>query len=229
MGIIKIKDALAPHNVDILFLKENQCSQFKLNEENYDVSLNFNANKDMLVFRIEDLKEKILGNKRKGGKDNDLTIIDGNVYQIEVKYSNKALKRQKHNKQFKGGESWIKSVLHLIDSKNHCNIQLVYNILVCIRYYSKTQSTLREKKTLLRGMSRKNSERYEKNKDGHYLKVNFSINNKNDITLEMNNIIKKAISENEYHDLDFNDIEQTEQYKDLAESLRPGFENGVSQ
>ncbi|MFD1550049.1 hypothetical protein [Levilactobacillus fuyuanensis] len=88
-----------------------------IHEEEYAFSLVFRVKDNFgVVFRLEDIKEQakyLNGGSRARGKDNDCTIIDDAIFQIEVK-NNKKIGHTHANQQFRGGELWLRHLLRLV-------------------------------------------------------------------------------------------------------------------
>lgn len=114
-------------------------------DEKYKVRVSYRPKcPGAILFRIEDYKEAsgILGDKRKGPKDNDLTVLGDEIYQLEIKKIKRA-KDASINQQFKDGRTWIKHILWVSNPKYRFSLSRVYNICINIRDYSNTRSRSR--------------------------------------------------------------------------------------
>ncbi|MFD1454926.1 hypothetical protein ACFQ44_04395 [Levilactobacillus lanxiensis] len=89
----------------------------RIDEENYAFDLVFHVKSDHAVsFRIEDFKNQagyLRSGKRGAGKDNDCTIIDDAIFQIEVKRAKKMGHTHAHE-QLEAGKRWLHHVLWLV-------------------------------------------------------------------------------------------------------------------
>lgn len=109
----------------------------EINEENYQFKLEFRVKSAHAVaFRLEDVKAQakyLNGGKRAAGKDNDCTIIDNGIFQIEVKET-KRMGNTKASKQLIGGERWLKHLLYLVASEDETlktqDPQQIYNLII---------------------------------------------------------------------------------------------------
>lgn len=102
---------------------------------NYHVTLTCQTTNDCAVmFRIEDFKEQTnyLKNGKRGPiKDNDVSLIDDNIYQIEIKRSNN-LGGHKVTPQFEGGKIWLQHILRLSSPEHFGETNKIYNICLII-------------------------------------------------------------------------------------------------
>jgi hypothetical protein len=123
MGILPVNESYAKafeRAIDPdVFRLETRRKRMKqpIDEENYAFDLVFYVKSDHAVsFRIEDFKNQAgylrLG-KRGAGKDNDCTIIDDAIFQIEVKRAKKMGHTHAHQ-QLEAGERWLHHVLWLV-------------------------------------------------------------------------------------------------------------------
>jgi len=94
----------------------------EINEEDYHLELRYAVQKEYGVsFRLEDFKEAaryLKGGKRAAGTDNDCTMIDGAIFQIEIKKV-QSMAHHPVEKQFAGGKRWLNHVFSLVVAKNH--------------------------------------------------------------------------------------------------------------
>lgn len=98
----------------------NETNHIRIKESNYELRLKFSSRSGgTIVFRPENLKATagyLQGGMRGAGKDNDLTIFDDNIFELEVKRS---VEEGKHQvaRQFIGGMFWTNHLLSLIKTK----------------------------------------------------------------------------------------------------------------
>lgn len=115
------------------------CKKFEtlyldVKEKDYNIRFTYNPMDDYaLGFRIENFKQFYLGSKNNGPKDNDLTVIDDNIYQIELK-DIKNNKGQNVPQQLSSGFNWVKhNILWIADPEEYCGLKRVYNICIDLR------------------------------------------------------------------------------------------------
>ena len=103
------------------------------------------------MFRIEDYKNAsgVLCNKRKGPKDNDLTILSDDIYQLEIKDIKKA-KAANIPQQFKDGWVWVNHIIWVSDPKNQLSLKRIYNIYLKIKNYDNVRSRSRNNNLVIR-------------------------------------------------------------------------------
>lgn len=86
-------------------------------EDAYDFELVFRVSSEQAIaFRLEDFKGQtayLKDAKRGAGKDNDGTIIDEAIFQIEVKRAKRLGKTHAHQ-QLDSGERWLRHILWLV-------------------------------------------------------------------------------------------------------------------
>ncbi|AYM02189.1 hypothetical protein D8911_03975 [Levilactobacillus brevis] len=108
-----------------------------IQEEKYAFDLLFKVRgAHGVAFRIEDFKEKanyLIGGKRGHGMDNDCTIIDQAIFQIEVKET-KTMGNMHAGRQFNGGLKWLRHILEVVVT-DQVNLQQtakmeVYNVVI---------------------------------------------------------------------------------------------------
>ncbi|NLR09555.1 MULTISPECIES: hypothetical protein [Lactobacillaceae] len=108
-----------------------------IQEEKYAFDLLFKVSGSHgVVFRIEDFKAKagyLVGTKRGHGMDNDCTIIDQAIFQIEVK-DTKGMGNTHTARQFTGGMKWLRHILDMVVSDQDDLRQVaqmpVYNLVI---------------------------------------------------------------------------------------------------
>ncbi|MFC6259745.1 hypothetical protein [Levilactobacillus fujinensis] len=94
----------------------------RINEEDYQLELKYKVQKEYGVsFRLEDFKEVaryLKGGKRAAGTDNDCTMIDGAIFQIEIKRA-KSMTHHPVEKQFAGGKQWLNHIFSLVAARDN--------------------------------------------------------------------------------------------------------------
>ena len=129
-------------------------------DEKYTIQFNYKpASERSICFRIENYKKEFLGNERKGAPDNDVTVLDDDIYQIEIK-DTKRIDHQKVLSQFQNGWQWVHHLLWVADHENMCNLKRKYDILIHLKIIDTRNRN--------RGMSRKPILNLIKNEDCRY-------------------------------------------------------------
>lgn len=165
-----------------------------LDEGNYTLRTKFSPTvKGAICFRIEDFKEYFFNDKRKGPKDNDLTILSyKDLYQIEFKEMGDS---HKVNSQFSSGDNWVKFIMwfnsHInMSDYNQLNIKHIF-----IRIKGAARVSLRRKKQ--KAVQAKICN-VTKRDNCNYIKVILQIDPESDnfryIDFDINQVIKKALS-----------------------------------
>ena len=129
-------------------VKSGESISLNLIDEQYEVKVSYNSKcEGAILFRIEDYKSAsgLLCNKRKGPKDNDLTILGDDIYQVEIKDIKKA-KAASIPQQFKDGLTWVNHIIWVSDPKNNLSLKRIYNVCVKIKDYSNVRSRSRNNK-----------------------------------------------------------------------------------
>lgn len=125
--------------------RNGESISFDLVDDQYEIKASYNPEcEGAILFRIEDYKNTsgILCDKRKGPKDNDLTVLSDDIYQFEIKEIKKA-KGASINQQFSDGLTWVKHILWVSDPKKQFSLERVYNICINIRNYENIRSRSR--------------------------------------------------------------------------------------
>lgn len=132
--IANFKQKISP---DIFRVVEKH-SLVTLDEPEYTLKLRLvSASDGGIVFRIEDFKQKADyflggGSRRAGGKDNDLTFLDGQcIYQFEVKKT-KHPQQLLGKTQLKAGLRWVRHILDVSCSEHEQLLTKVAYIQISI-------------------------------------------------------------------------------------------------
>lgn len=164
----------------------NKVVSMCIEEENYKLNFSYKPHDDYcMAFRIEDFKEFYFGSKNKGPKDNDLTIIDDNIYQIEVKEIKNG-KGQSISKQLESGSHWVKQViLWTAGLEDFFSRETVKEIRICIRLMQKRPSLARGKE------SKRKNVFFDSNKNGTWITAGlfYKRENKKNISVNLGKII----------------------------------------
>lgn len=183
------------------------CRKFEkleliVEDEDYEIRFTYNPMDDYAMgFRLENFKQYFLGSKNNGPKDNDLTIIDDNIYQIELK-DIKNNKGQNVPQQLFCGFKWVKNnILWVADPEEYCGLKRVYNICIDLKKIPKQTNTARPT------LSRKDIIKVQKKHEGEYTTVVWwTKENFSKLSLPLNDVISKVIGSDNYHsfsDYDF--------------------------
>lgn len=112
---------------------KNNSVNIQIDEDDYTVKCKYKTRSNSaLIFRIEDYKECLLKDKRKGPKDNDLTIIATDIYQIEFKNVKKSGNTHT-GQQLTNGKKWLEHIMWVSDPNNSLAISRAYNITIKIK------------------------------------------------------------------------------------------------
>ena len=164
-----------------------------LSEENYILKTKFTpTKKGAICFRIEDFKEYFFNDRRKGPKDNDLTILSNDkLYQIEIKENGDT---KKVNSQFTSGDPWVKFIMWFNNHISMCDYKKlkVKHIFIRIKGKERRSSLERGKK----GTVSAKVIAAPKRKNCNYVKVILKLDSKNHnfkyINFDINQVINKA-------------------------------------
>lgn len=115
-------------------LKRHEKVLIPIKEEEYSLKCDYVARDTIeIYFRIEDYKASLLKDKRKGPKDNDLTILSGScIYQLEFK-NTKKVGHSSANAQLESGRKWLEHILWVCNTEKCLTSRRVYNIAVGIK------------------------------------------------------------------------------------------------
>lgn len=159
-------------------------------DEDYSIRFSYRPNDEIAVlFRLEDYKEEILGAKRNGASDNDLTILDDDIYQIEIK-GTKGIDHSKVLKQFNNGWEWVRHILWAADSENLCHLKRKYDILIHLKIVNSKRTA--------RNLSRKPVLQWRRNEDCSYTVVNWYVPKGAKLHCPLNNVIEIALHNDKY-------------------------------
>lgn len=146
-----LKDFQDNINQDV-YVRQHNGKVLKMTLEepgHYRLRLRYTVVGDHAVsFRLEDIKELaqyLAKEKRGAGKDNDLMLIDDNVYQFEVKMST-TVGGHRPEQQLNGGRKWLEHLLPLASKDHYAEAGKVYDIYVNVLPESK-----HDRPTLARG------------------------------------------------------------------------------
>lgn len=165
-----------------------------LDEENYTLRTKYSPTvKGAVCFRIEDFKEYFFNDKRKGPKDNDLTILSHkDLYQIEIKEMGDS---HHVNSQFSSGDNWVRFIMWFnshIDMNDYNQLSIKH-IFIRIKGASRVSLRRKRKKAVKAKIGR-----VTKRRNCNYIKVILQIDSEDDnfryIDFDINQVIKKALS-----------------------------------
>ncbi|MCC4467716.1 hypothetical protein [Limosilactobacillus reuteri] len=172
-------------------VKSGESISLNLIDEQYEVKASYNSKcEGAILFRIEDYKSAsgLLCNKRKGPKDNDLTILGDDIYQVEIKDIKKA-KAASIPQQFKDGLTWVNHIIWVSDPKNNLSLKRIYNVCVKIKDYSNVRSRSRNNNLTVRNPK----------PEDMYLTVIWK--RTKDEKLKLNTLIERVLSKNLYFNI----------------------------
>lgn len=159
-------------------------------DEDYTIQFSYRPNDEIAVlFRLEDYKEQVLGNKRNGASDNDLTVLDDDIYQIEIKET-KGIDHSKVLKQFNSGWKWVNHILWAADSKSLCNLKRKYDILIHLKIVDSNRP--------LRSLSRKPTLIWRRNEDCNYTVINWYVPKGMKLKCPLNDVVRIALRNDKY-------------------------------